>query len=306
MGPPASGKSSTWKVLAKANEKNGQKTTVQDLDPKVVSTRDLYGYTNMTTKEWKNGLLSHFMQTFSEELTDGLPKWIVLDGDLDANWIESMNSVMDDNKLLTLANNGRIMLKSYQKMLFEIKDLKFATPATVSRAGILYISDDKGYQRVCYIESWLGIFRKMFKVDCEFIKKLFTKYVERIVSYMKKSSKFVVPISFFSMTQILCKLFEAQLTENLDNLIQQRDKTTGMIVLDNNKTEFFFVNSAIWAFGGCLTEKDKKDYRKDFSSFWKNEFKQVRFPSKGTVFDYFVQLDDHRTSRSRSGRRWST
>lgn len=61
MGPPASGKTTTWKILSKANEKNGQKTTIQDLDPKVVSTRDLYGYTNMTTKEWKNGLLSHFM-----------------------------------------------------------------------------------------------------------------------------------------------------------------------------------------------------------------------------------------------------
>jgi dynein heavy chain len=56
-----------------------------------------------------------------------------------------MNSVMDDNKLLTLANNGRIVLKNYMKLLFEIRDLKFATPATVSRAGILYISDDKGY-----------------------------------------------------------------------------------------------------------------------------------------------------------------
>lgn len=68
-----------------------------------------------------------------------------MDGDLDANWIESMNSVMDDNKLLTLANNGRILLKNYMKLIFEIRDLKYATPATVSRAGILYISDDKGY-----------------------------------------------------------------------------------------------------------------------------------------------------------------
>lgn len=115
------------------------------MDPKVVSTFNLYGRTDPATKEWKNGLLSHYMQVFSEELTDGNPKWIVLDGDLDANWIESMNSVMDDNKLLTLANNGRINLKGYMKMLFEIRDLRFATPATVSRAGILYISDDSGY-----------------------------------------------------------------------------------------------------------------------------------------------------------------
>lgn len=49
----------------------------------------------------------------------------------------------------------------------------------------------------------------------------------------------------------------------------------------------------VWAFGGCLAEKDNKDYRKEFSSFFKNEFKGVKFPSKGSVFDYFVQIDQN-------------
>lgn len=78
------------------------------------------------------------------QIPDDKPKWIVLDGDLDANWIESMNSVMDDNKLLTLSSNERIPLKAHMKLIFEIRDLRFATPATVSRAGILFISDSAG------------------------------------------------------------------------------------------------------------------------------------------------------------------
>jgi dynein heavy chain len=70
---------------------------------------------------------------------DSNPKWLVLDGDLDANWIESMNSVMDDNKILTLANSDRIVLYNHMRMLLEIRDLRFATPATVSRGGVIYI-----------------------------------------------------------------------------------------------------------------------------------------------------------------------
>ncbi|KAH8076432.1 dynein light chain binding protein [Aureococcus anophagefferens] len=60
-------------------------------------------------------------------------KWVVLDGDIDAVWIESMNTVMDDNKVLTLVSNERIPLTESMRMVFEIHSLKNATPATVSR-----------------------------------------------------------------------------------------------------------------------------------------------------------------------------
>jgi dynein heavy chain len=69
-----------------------------------------------------------------------------------------MNSVMDDNKMLTLASNERIPLKAHMRMIFEIRDLKFATPATVSRAGILYISTDDGTQWRSLIISWVKQF----------------------------------------------------------------------------------------------------------------------------------------------------
>ena len=108
----------------------------------------------MATREWKDGLLSKVMRELGQVPNDH-PKWILLDGDLDANWIESMNSVMDDNRMLTLASNERIPLKSHMRMVFEIRDLKYATPATVSRAGILYISTDDGTQWRSLIQSWL-------------------------------------------------------------------------------------------------------------------------------------------------------
>ena len=124
------------------------------MNPKVVKTDELYGVVHMQTREWIDGLMSSTMRTLGQiENTD--PKWIVLDGDLDANWIESMNSVMDDNKILTLASNERIPLKAHMRLLFEIRNLRFATPATVSRAGILFISDFSGYQWKSYVKSWI-------------------------------------------------------------------------------------------------------------------------------------------------------
>ena len=91
------GKSSTWKVLAKAQEIAGQKTTYVDLNPQSISTNKLYGFVILSTREWKDGLLLKTMRSLVQE-TNTNPKWIILDGDLGANWIESMNSVMDDNR----------------------------------------------------------------------------------------------------------------------------------------------------------------------------------------------------------------
>ncbi len=65
MGNPGAGKSSTWKTLAKAQDKDGKKTMYVDLDPKVVSTNELYGVVLLATREWKDGLLSKTMRTLS-------------------------------------------------------------------------------------------------------------------------------------------------------------------------------------------------------------------------------------------------
>jgi dynein heavy chain len=65
-----------------------------------------------------------------------------------------MNSLMDDNKLLTLANGERISLSVQVTLLFETEDLSTASPATVSRAGIVYCDYEKlGWKP--YFESWL-------------------------------------------------------------------------------------------------------------------------------------------------------
>ena len=284
MGPPGAGKSQTWKTLAEARTLMGEKTKVVDINPKSVKTEELYGFISMATREWKDGLLSKVMRDLGE-IPDTKPKWIILDGDLDANWIESMNSVMDDNKMLTLASNERIPLKPHMRLIFEIRDLKYATPATVSRAGILYISTDDGTQWASLIQSWIkklvvkypdGNEKDATEEQKQKLQNCFATYVKITLKWMSKTVAPVVVLQDMNFVQTLLFMLDGILTPEVMN----SEKADAI--------EKAFVFCMLWAMGSALTVTDDgTDNRKLFSDWWRAEWKSVKLPTQYTVFDYW-------------------
>ncbi|XP_023280705.1 dynein heavy chain 11, axonemal-like [Seriola lalandi dorsalis] len=279
VGNAWTGKSQVLRVLHKTYVNLKRKPVWNDLNPKAVDRDELFGLIHPATREWKDGLLSSLMREQANISHQG-PKWIVLDGDIDPMWIESLNTVMDDNKVLTLASNERVPLTSSMRLVFEISHLRMATPATVSRAGILYINQqDLGWNP--YVASWID--QRERQTERAHLTILFEKYVPRCLEKMRNTFKTITPIPENSMVQTLCIL--------LDCLLTPRN-----IPSDSPRElyETYFTFACIWAFGGALYQDQLCDYRVEFSQWWTKEMKTVKLPAQGTVFDYYLDSQTRR------------
>ncbi|GAA54008.1 dynein beta chain ciliary, partial [Clonorchis sinensis] len=288
VGNAGTGKSQVWKTLKQTYRIKKQKPVAVDLDPKAVTNDELFGIINPSTREWKDGLFSVVMRDLAN-MTGPDPKWIVLDGDIDPMWIESLNTVMDDNKVLTLASNERIPLTDSMRLLFEISHLKTATPATVSRAGILYINPgDLGW--IPYVHSWLDervrAKKTLSRTERPALSICFDKYVGPSLEVVRSKFKRITPIPDIAHVEMLCYLLECMLDA------QMASKDTREFTKENY--EMLFVFCCVWAFGGSLFKDQLADYRVEFSRWWLNEFKHVKFPSTGGVFDFVWSLQSRK------------
>ncbi len=237
VGNTGTGKSQIWKTLNKTYQNQKKKPTAIDLNPKAVTNDELFGIINPTTREWKDGLFSVIMRDLANLSNDG-PKWIVLDGDIDPMWIESLNTLMDDNKVLTLASNERIVLTPSMRLLFEIAHLRVATPATVSRAGILYINPgDLGWNP--QVASWIDT--REVQAEKANLTILFDKYCPMCIEAIKSRFKKITPIVENAHVHMLCNLLEVLLTPQNTPLDCPKDLY-----------ELYFVFACIWAFGSAL------------------------------------------------------
>ncbi|XP_060515880.1 dynein beta chain, ciliary [Cylas formicarius] len=273
VGNAGTGKTQVWKTLFRTYTNIKRKPIFNDLNPKAVTNDELFGIINPATREWKDGLLSVLMRD-QANLSGDNPKWIILDGDIDPMWIESLNTVMDDNKVLTLASNERIALTPAMRLIFEISNLRTATPATVSRAGILYINpQDLGWNP--YVTSWIE--SRENGAEKSNLIMLFDKYIPVCLENVRTRFKKITPVPETSHIQMLCNLLECVLT--LQNTPPECPK---------DWYELYFVFCCVWAFGSAMFQEQATDYRVEFTKWWVNEFKTVKFPSVGTVFDYYI------------------
>nr|XP_022905741.1 cytoplasmic dynein 2 heavy chain 1 [Onthophagus taurus] len=211
VGPSSSGKTTIRNILFHALNKMGKTLKQKIFNPKSLSRTQLLGQIDLDTRQWIDGILPMYsLQVTSEPLETF--SWIVCDGDIDPDWVESLNSVLDDNKLLSLPSGWRIQFGPNVNFIFETHELKNASPATISRMGIVFLeSKDNLVKDVLESYNLEGVFESY--MNDYFYKSI--NWVENNCEMIMRRSSLGLAKSAFSQVKNSCS--KAEFCVNLIN-----------------------------------------------------------------------------------------
>lgn len=259
---------------------------------------ELYGVENADDGAWTDGLASKIIRKMAKE-TNERRHWCVFDGPVDALWIENMNTVLDDNCTLCLANGERVKLRQEMRMLFEVQDLAAASPATVSRCGMVYMTPSELGWRP-YMTQWINKFilqknkRRDHHQSVEEQKALEPLLGKEVIQELKDMFELYVDeafvkLQFWSEHQALqcvpiqliinlCSILEYFIAKHL-SILQKPNKEIWMRPLSA-----FFAFAFFWAFGGHF----KASGMRYLDNMMRDFFAKHQIQTLDTVFEYFI------------------
>uniref|UniRef100_A0A5F8HIF6 Dynein axonemal heavy chain 6 n=1 Tax=Monodelphis domestica TaxID=13616 RepID=A0A5F8HIF6_MONDO len=295
VGPTGGGKTTVYKILAETlGVLHGmelpnpfyQPVKTYILNPKSITMGELYGEVNNLTLEWKDGLMALSVRAAVNDTSED-HKWIVSDGPVDALWIENMNTVLDDNKMLCLANSERIKLTPQIHMMFEVQDLRVASPATVSRCGMVFV-DPEELKWLPYVLTWKQNFlEKLNEETWEYLLNLFNRYVEQGLKFViKKCSQAIPQVDISKVTTLCCLLESLLFGKDGPDLALEQGKLNSVVCQT-------FTFCYLWAVGGNLTE----NHWDAFDTFIRLQFEdapEAKLPSSGDLWSVHMDFDTKR------------
>ena len=281
VGPTGAGKTAIAETLAGALTQIGTKTNIWKMNPKAITAPQMFGRMDASTGDWTDGVFAVLWKRAVDEKKNHT--WIVLDGPVDAIWIENLNTVLDDNKVLTLADGSRFQMTGEMKAMFEPENLNNASPATVSRAGIIYVSDSElGWRPL--VDSWLAT--RENRAEAAFLKSLFDKYVDRLFQAIKMDMS---PVMRGAPWEHVSRDF-CQVTTLITMLRACLADASSESDSGEPRVERIFLYCLTWALGGMLTARDRPKLNDEMRKL--SGDLAPRFEEDGdTFFEYFVSED---------------
>ena len=267
VGPTGGGKSSNIRVLASAltklNERGlegerYEKTKIHHLNPKSIKMGQLYGEFDENTHEWQDGILCVLIRLCIKQDDSDL-KWMLFDGPVDALWIENMNTVLDDNKKLCLTSGEIIQLSNPMTMMFEPEDLAVASPATVSRCGMIYMEPTSlGYDVL--LESWLNQLPAIFASSNirSVLFRLFDIFLPSLLPHLRRNFIEPFPTVNNCLVEALLNLLDTFLNPFIDKDDGSEKKTEEDVAAFMNHIDPIFVYCLTWSICCTVNGKDRR------------------------------------------------
>ncbi|CAH1776602.1 unnamed protein product [Owenia fusiformis] len=276
VGPSGSGKSTLWRVLRQALAKTNQVVKTYTMNPKAMPRTQLLGQIDMDTREWTDGVLTYSARQVVKEPQE-IQSWIICDGDIDPEWIESLNSVLDDNRLLTMPSGERIQFAPNVNFLFETHDLSCASPATISRMGMIFLSDEDTDVKAL-VTSWLT---GQTEADQQQLGGWIEDHFYRALEWVLKQNDLVIESSLIGVVM-----------NGLSHLKGVQDKAQ-------------FAVAIIKGLGGNLNEASRENFAKEIFSWTREQPPDARDPlncyydvNSGRLMSYNDDVTDELNSDS--------
>lgn len=312
VGNSGTGKSAAWRLLLDALQKvEGVEGVSHVIDSKVMSKEALYGNLDSTTREWTDGLFTSILRKIVDNLRgeDSKRHWIVFDGDVDPEWVENLNSVLDDNKLLTLPNGERLNLPPNVRIMFEVETLKYATLATVSRCGMVWFSEDTvspGMMVTHYLDSLRSVpFEELdedslatgqspaktlaVQSQAADLLKAFLTSDDFIIQALERARGYnhIMEFTVARVLTTLCSLLNKSVRDMIEYNAQHSD-----FPLEPEQMEAFvskkLLLALVWAFTGDCPLNDRKAYGDDVCAL--ASFGSPPLDGSSSLIDFNVTL----------------
>jgi len=277
VGAAGSGKTMITYILRDTLTKIVVKHTTVKMNPKAITPKQMYGFQDPIANEWSEGTFTALWRKSNDPRKKGVNPWMVMDGPVDAIWIEDLNTVLDDNRMLTVANGDRIPMSQNMKIMFEPEDLRNASPATVSRAGIIYVSStDLGWQPILdkYVTSRINAKEK------EILPALFAKYLVPGIKFNTESgAKQLMPVVDMNLVTTFLTLLSGILPE-----LKEKDEPISV-----QKYERVIIMACLWSTGALFELSDRVKYQESIQSIPNNQCPVLKTEGQ-TIYDF--TLDD--------------
>ncbi|KAI9015067.1 dynein heavy chain and region D6 of dynein motor-domain-containing protein [Gaertneriomyces semiglobifer] len=273
LGPTGTGKTKCINALLKAMTACGDPHKELRMNPKAITDYQMFGRLDVATNDWTDGIFSSLWRKTLKK--KGETVWIVLDGPVDAVWIENLNSVLDDNKCLTLANGDRIPMSAACKLTFEVHSLRNASPATVSRCGMIYI----GVTALSWdivLQSW---FKSRPATEVAVLDSLFQSSFGPALGYLSTDLHPKMGIARVS--------YVTNCTTLLTGLVPKAEANKSQI--SGEHLSRLYVFCLFWSLGALL----ELDERKKLQAFLLEKCPNLNYPpldpnTQDTFYEYFV------------------